>query len=256
MFSEMNKSISAALYERVTSPFYGALLITWFIWNWKIPYLTFFVNEEKLKTNKLDYIVENFYDINNLIIYPLISTVLVLTILPFITNGAFWLHIKFSKWRIDQKNTLEMKTLLTLEQSIRLREEVLKSEEKFENLLERKNQEIKELNFKISEMSNFATLNKTDPQLSDKTKILTVDSPSVKSIAQKIINSEELSSSFKEVVRYIQGGYAGLLKSENVTPNAVAYFEANNLIDNQGKGMYTLTDRGRDVLKYTLGAEY
>ena len=72
MLTELRKSTNAILFERVTSPFFGTLVISWSLWNWKIIYLTFFVNEELLKgTNKIDYIVSNYINIHNIITYPL-----------------------------------------------------------------------------------------------------------------------------------------------------------------------------------------
>ena len=88
MIDELKKSLSAILYERTTSPFYGTLLISWLIWNWKIVYLTVFISESSINTDKINYIVSNFNDIHCLLIYPLISTIVLLTVVPFISNGA------------------------------------------------------------------------------------------------------------------------------------------------------------------------
>ena len=110
MIDELKKSLSAILYERTTSPFYGTLLISWLIWNWKIVYLTLFISENKINTDKINYITNNFNDIHCLLIYPLISTVVLLTVIPYISNGAYWLSLKFNKWKKDQKNVVEMAT--------------------------------------------------------------------------------------------------------------------------------------------------
>lgn len=55
--NEFLKSIRAVLYDRVASPFYGTLIISWLLWNWKIPYVTFFVSESLLKMTKIEYIM-------------------------------------------------------------------------------------------------------------------------------------------------------------------------------------------------------
>ena len=121
MIDELKKSVNSTLYERVSSPFYGALIISWLVWNWKIVYLTFFISEKKIEVNKIDFIASNFLDIHLLLTYPLLSTAFVLTIAPFLTNGAYWLHLKFNKWRTDKKHEVEKSQLLSLEKSIRLR---------------------------------------------------------------------------------------------------------------------------------------
>lgn len=159
MIEELKKSLSAILYERTTSPFYGTLLISWLIWNWKIVYLTVFISESKINTDKINYITNNFNDVHCLLIYPLISTVILLTVVPFISNGAYWLSLKFNKWKKDQKNIVEMKQLLTLEQSIKLREQISEQEKRFERLLENKNQEIDQLKVFIE---SFQNANKVD----------------------------------------------------------------------------------------------
>jgi uncharacterized membrane protein YraQ (UPF0718 family) len=146
MLDDIKKSLSSIIYERTTSPFYGTLIISWIIWNWRIVYLTFFISEETLNVDKITYITENFSNINLLIYYPIISSVVILTIIPFISNGAFWLNLKFEKWKKEQKNQIERKQLLTLEQSIEIREQLVLQESRFDKLLNDKVSEINNLN--------------------------------------------------------------------------------------------------------------
>ena len=94
MISELTKSINSILYERVTSPLYGALFFSWSLWNWKIVYLTIFVSAESIEGTKIDYISNNYNDIHFLLTYPVISTLLLLTIVPFLTNASYWTHIE------------------------------------------------------------------------------------------------------------------------------------------------------------------
>ncbi len=131
MIDDIKKSFNEIIYERTTSPFYGTLISSWIIWNWKILYLTFFISEKKITTNKIDFIIANYSQIEHILIYPLISTFLLLTVIPFIANGAFWISLRFTKWKVDQKNYIDKKQLLTVEQSIELREEIAKQEERY-----------------------------------------------------------------------------------------------------------------------------
>ncbi|WP_406845030.1 hypothetical protein [Flavobacterium soyae] len=146
MIDDLKKSFDQIIYERTTSPFYGSFIISWCLWNWKIIYLTFFVSQDKI-----DYIVTNFSAFKNIFIFPLLSSIFIITLVPFITNGAYWLSLKFNKWRVDQKNLVDGKQLLSIEQSIELREQISKQEERFAKLVEDKNLEIKQLNLQIQE---------------------------------------------------------------------------------------------------------
>jgi predicted nuclease with TOPRIM domain len=181
----------------------------------------------------------------------LISTALLITLFPFITNDAFFLHIKFNKWKLDQKNALEMNTLLTLEQSIQLREDLLKAEERMEGFLERKNQEIKELTMKVAQLSAANPPLKNESVEMGQRKDQS-DDDLVDQLATKINNSDELKKSFDVTVMYIQGGYSNLLGADNVTSKAIAYFESNNIIKSAGEGKYVFTDIGREILKKSL----
>lgn len=129
MFNELKKSVSNVFQERFSSPFWGSLIISWLIWNWKIVYLTIFIDQDKIEGTKIDYIIENFSSIHSIITFPLVSVILLLTIIPFFSNGAFWLSLRFQKWRTEQKNIIERKQLLTFEQSLQLREEIINQEQ-------------------------------------------------------------------------------------------------------------------------------
>lgn len=95
MVTDIKKSLNEIIYERTTSPFFGTLITSWLIWNWRIIYLTFFISESKIKPNEIDYILANYSDIDHIVWYPIISTILLVTIIPFISNGVYWLSIKF-----------------------------------------------------------------------------------------------------------------------------------------------------------------
>lgn len=136
------KSIKAILYDRVTSPFFGTLFISWLVWNWKIVYVTFFVSETILKENKIDYIVR-ISDSNWILIwFPLISTFALIVIVPMISNGAFWVSSWYEAERIKMKQNRDGKKLLSREQSFKLYLEIRGQEERFQTLLDSKNAEL------------------------------------------------------------------------------------------------------------------
>ncbi len=125
MFSEIRKSIASILYERTTSPLYGTLIISWCIVNWKIIYVTLFVSESVLPKNKVDYIVEHYTsDVCLLYIWPILLTIGLIGIAPFLSNGAYALSLWFRKKKIEQKNKIEGSTLITKDQYEDIQKEI------------------------------------------------------------------------------------------------------------------------------------
>lgn len=154
MIAELRKSFSAILFERITSPLYGTLLLTWLIWNWKIVYITAFISEDAIEGNKIDYITTNYSSIWTILLLPIFSTIFLLTVMPFVVNGAFWLSQNFRKWRYDKKLKIDKAKLLTLEQSIEIRNAIAEQEERFKKQIEAKEGRIMILLEQISELAN------------------------------------------------------------------------------------------------------
>ena len=254
MISELKKSINSILYERVTSPLFGTFIVTWTIWNWKIIYLTFFVSEKKIDETKIKFIVNNYSDFNLLILYPIISTILLLTIAPFFTNGAYWLHLKFYKWRTDKKHEIEMSQLLTIEQSIQLRSELAKKETMFEDLLSGKNSEIEQLKLQLEVLKKTeqtsATLQKKKSASKPQKQNQTI---SRNDMVQKIITNDELNGSVDKLAQYIQGGFN---TSGDISIPILGFFESNLLINSKGNGVYEFTDLGKEVYREILNHRF
>ena len=147
MIEEFKKSVNSILHERVTSPFWGAFIISWIVCNWEVLYLTIFISDDKISINKLDYINQKL-DLNvySLILIPLLLTFCILAILPFISNGAYWIYLKFHNWRVLKKREVESTVTLTLKESLELRNEILKQEERFQKLNIEKDERIINLN--------------------------------------------------------------------------------------------------------------
>lgn len=250
MLAELRKSINSILYERTTSPLFGTFIISWCVSNWQIIYLTLFVSEDKVEGTKISFIEQEYFDIHHLVTYPLLSTVILITLVPFISNGAYWLTFKFKKWRIDQKNLIEKKQLLTLEQSIQIREELLEQEAKFEKSLSNKEAEIKQLKLlnqalnaeliqpKETILYNNDDLNDNKQQEDDDSKELTT----------KILSNTKLNKEFGEAISLIQSG-ASLTGSFGISSDSIAFLETNDIINKIGGGIYDFTKKGKNIYK-------
>lgn len=246
MIDDLKKSFNEIIYERTTSPFYGTLITSWLIWNWRIIYLTFFISEAKIKENKIEYIIANYSDIEHIVVFPLISTILLLTLIPFISNGAFWLSLKFNKWKVDQKNIVDKKQLLSIEQSIALREEVERQEERFGKLVENKNLEISQLQTQLEEYKN------------NKSSILdgipqTIESDIAK-LAERIKTTPKELKQYETMLLLLQSSYQ-LTERGDIDSKFIALLESYDLIENRGNGVFKFTDLGRKFQKLMLELE-
>ncbi|MFN3756746.1 MAG: hypothetical protein ACK4RM_07310 [Flavobacterium sp.] len=160
MVSELRKSINSILYERTTSPLYGTFIISWIVFNWKIFYVSFFIDEATIKPiNKIDYIISNCNDWKLLILYPVISTIILVTIIPFFANLAYLVYLYYESQKRKWKEESEKDRRITIEQAAQLKNEIFELELKHENRINSKKSEINILNEQINqlmqEVSNF-----------------------------------------------------------------------------------------------------
>lgn len=143
MIDEIQKSIKANLYERVTSPLIGALVISWIVTNWKVLYITLFEDNKTLNKSKIQYVED--YILNNslstLLIYPIVGTIFILIILPFLSEGAFWLKEWFKARKLNIKIKAENKVPLTLDESIKLRKQLRELQNEFNHINIKREQE-------------------------------------------------------------------------------------------------------------------
>ena len=91
MFEEISKSIKAELYERVSSPLFGAFSFSWMLWNWK--FLLVLISGMKA-VEKIKYIDGTLYHgwfqpIFFLFLAPLISAAIFIYLYPIPAKYVF-----------------------------------------------------------------------------------------------------------------------------------------------------------------------
>ncbi|MFC3914575.1 hypothetical protein ACFOSS_14055 [Pseudaeromonas sharmana] len=165
MIDDIYKSIKASMYERATSPLFGAFAISWSLWNYK----TILVILSSMKVNdKISYIESEIYseDWSLLLggaIYPLISAVFFILIYP---HPAKWIY---KYWNNQQKKLKEIKqrieddTPLTLDESRQIRRELLRFESYYDDEITKKNNEIDRLKDIISTLEKQAQASSPEP---------------------------------------------------------------------------------------------
>lgn len=245
MFDETKKSVESILSQRLTSPFYGTLIISWLIWNWKIIYLTIFISDDKITGNKIDYIIANCNDTWHLVYYPLFSTAAILLLLPFVTNGAYWLDLIFNKWRVNKKNFVEGKQLLSIEQSLDIREQIVKMENRFETLVSDKNAEIAQLK---------AIINETPSSFADETEDEGFFDSEIELLLKKIKTNDKLLDGFRIIDSYIINRYSGL--GEKIKQDVLAFYISNELIEVGDSGIYKWTLKGKELYKIFINESF
>jgi hypothetical protein len=211
--SDLTKSLKEIFDERISSPFYGSLIISWLLWNWKIPYVTFFVDQERLgdSTNKIDYIYKHCNNSFFLIFGPLISTALIILLIPFITNGAYWITEKFDLWRINKKKEIQGKTLLNEEDRIKLLFEIQEREDKYNNLflkkdseIREKDEEIKHLRERLEYTFQQLSLAQKEKKLKDFTPPSKTEQMSLSADLTDFLNNNVILSYFERIAENIQ----------------------------------------------------
>jgi hypothetical protein len=102
-------SLKSVINEKINSPLAGTFIISWSVWNWKPLYATFFIQQSKLEITKLDYVIPLFNDYWNLIFRPIVSTIVIILILPIISS-LVKLWITFVK-KIYLENDLKLRKI-------------------------------------------------------------------------------------------------------------------------------------------------
>lgn len=242
MISELKKSISSVLYERMDSPLYGSFLISWSIWNWKVFYVTFFISEGTLDVNKLEYVYQLLSNYNFSIWLPIISTITLVCLMPFVSNIAFLISLTYDDRRRNMKNRIEKNQLLTIEQSTKVREEIEQQKNRFTELFEAKESEIASLKAIIADLRK----TKESAKNTGADKLINSNEDLYEKDYQKLARNNIFKENILTIARYIQSGYSPIKK--DVNSQAVSLLIGYSAIEKAGGG-YDFTDKGKYFLR-------
>lgn len=248
---DIRKSISSTLYEKTTSPLFGTFLFSWILWNWKIIIVLFFTASYELEITKFEYIDINLLNILEGLLYPFISTLIILTIYSALSVQAYRLWLYFDKLKSKYKNENEKDKLLTVEQSMKLRVQFSNQEDSFKNLINEKEELISALKNKISELNNeskdevlsssneSSELTLTDPQITKSAKERNLDD---------FFTYKTAVNYFEQVSILIQNKRP--FGEEQIPDSVISYYIAHDLIvSSDDYGRYDFSTKGRDYLR-------
>ncbi|MEI7891338.1 MAG: hypothetical protein WCI36_05230 [bacterium] len=219
----MKKSLEKNLNDKFVSPFWGAFILSWLAWNWRIWYITFFIDSDLLMQSrsflKIDYIL-SFYPASYFwfIVYSMLPSLI------FSYIAVFWLS-KITKLYYKQAldNEYEEKILKERKERDFLREK----EEKL-------TAEVKVLT-KEEEVENIKT----------KTQDEKWDEEYEKFKKSKYFNSFNI---IKQRI-YESGGYIG--GTNRIPSDITSAYDANGIIEgssNEGNRI-KITDKGKYFIK-------
>ncbi len=199
MFEDMTRSIKASLYERVSSPLFGAFLVSWSLWNYKVILIIFSSLPVIEKIDHLEGITvykDTFDFVTCGFVYPLFSSLLFIFLYPFPAKIIYGYWNRKQKELKELKQKIEDETPLTIEESRRIRRNAMRLEVEFEEELNRKEEELNKLKELIQ------TLQSKESEVQIKTTGKSRDETVV-------FNDEQLS-----VIAYIAGKGGTVLDQE------------------------------------------
>jgi len=155
MIDEIQKSIKASLYERVTSPLLGAFTISWVFTNWQLLFITFFEGKTTLGKSKVQYIEDYIVNHNyKLWLIPIISTGIIIWLLPYLSELAFKLKEQSKARKLNIKFIEEDRVPLSIDESIKIRTQIKDLQKEFGESNSEKDLKISTLKTKNDELKN------------------------------------------------------------------------------------------------------
>ena len=247
MLEEFEKSVKAALSDRLVSPLIGSYVMAWCFVNYKI-FLIFLSNMTyPQKTQCIDDLFVPWW--RYLVCYgvPLLWSSFYILIYPYIAKFVFkrWQH--YIKDKRDIKNRIEEQTLLTKEESAKIREDFLRRKIELNSLLEEKDDEIKELkeeNRLLREKLNI------QPQSFNGLELESALSAGAEDILSQIVNSG--AASFNHFQTNMRNWLIVGEKQIQLGDKGDVYLDeliGNDFIRNAGKNSFVLQKKGIDYIK-------
>lgn len=210
MIEDVIKSVKASLYERTTSPLFGALGISWVVWNYKI-FLVIF--SAMPAPDKITYLRESLYahfweKAIFLAVGPLITAALFLFVYPYPAKWVFRFWRKKQKELRDIRNEIEEATLLSLEESRRIRRQIIEIQKEYDGQLRKSSEDLER-------------------------------------VKQQLVDSQNLSSDLEEKLREAESGFA---RNAGRT-RSLSEEELSKILRSSPFRLYHNPDRGRKSSK-------
>lgn len=189
MVDDIVKSIKAALYERTSSPLFGAFSLSWVIWNYKLILVLLSKGAAQVKIEYIDgTLYPEFWPSSLILAFgPLATALIFLYGYPY---PAKWVY---SYWQQKQKDLrdlrqkIEGETLLTEEQSRRIRGQIIEIQSEYDRQIERNEADISKLKSEI--LARDGEISKLKLEIKEK-----VSAPSVIAFGSTIVAASDIAA--------------------------------------------------------------
>lgn len=193
MIEDISKSIKADLYERVSSPLFGAFSFSWVLWNWK--FLLVLISGMKA-SEKINYIDGTLYygwlqPMFFLFLAPLISAAIFIYLYPIPAKYVFKYTKKEQKKLKKIKVEVEDDTPLSQAEHNKLRQKITSLESSYYAELSNKDSEIERLRALIESSNTGKVVNVSPkPQVTQPSKVFPLSDTDQPVITQVKVGEE------------------------------------------------------------------
>lgn len=164
MINDLLTSAKDSIMERLASPLLGSFVLAWGLWNYKFMVILLSAASVTTTFHLIDTIA--FPDLSTTllrgILYPFISALGYVFVYPYPAKFVYTFTQKRQREINQVKRQIEEETLLTLEQSRALRAEFVQHERKYQETIDRLNNEVSRLN---AELENYGKISHSKPEL-------------------------------------------------------------------------------------------
>ncbi len=152
MVDEIVKSAKAQLSERIASPLIGSFAISWCLWNYKFIVILFSAASVSQTFALIDTIVfsTTWSLILNGALLPAATTFAYIFVYPYPAKFVYEFTRRRQKEINEVRQRIEDETLLTIEESRKIRAEVLQTEKAHQEIVDRLNGEISRLKLEMT----------------------------------------------------------------------------------------------------------
>lgn len=155
MFEDIASSLRQQIRERATSPFMGAFVISWLLWNYRTVLVLASGAELADKLHLLDTLLypSELVIVSKGVFAPMVSALLYIFGYPYPSRWIYKYWKSQQIKNISLRNELEKQELLTAEQSGKIIERAIKAEASLRNIAVKHDEEVSRLENIINEQS-------------------------------------------------------------------------------------------------------